>query len=330
MTNDTDDTDAVKRAEELHDLAEGSPTEAAGHVDELFALADAADADARERATKALELIAIDVPERLAAEVERLARAVTNGRHVFERRSLSTALALVAQAYPDRVAEHRTAIGELLASEDPNRALGGAGAMMGLAPDHPDLVADSVDRLADLAASRDADVRYYAVSALANLSDDRSDAVRPHADRLREGLDSEPRTMEMAFLALSRVGREHHEAVEGLEDVVLAALDDEDGTVRLAALRLLPAVADNVDSEARNPLLSVRDELLARLNADDDAERRAAAVALTDIARAHPGHLPPAGDARLADAFERAVAETGLDLPDLQVLLERIEAGATA
>lgn len=314
-----------ERIANLRRQADSASAEVAASVPDLFSALNSDDERTRSYAAKSIEVVAAEVPERLVPEVEELVNAIERAELPVVQRLLSRALTYVADEFPERVAEHHQLLAHLLSGSSSAERLGGAGAMMGIANADTSAVRPHLEDLASLTTDDDTDVRFYAVTALATVAKEEPEAVVPYAEALRNALAFDPDTIKMAFIGLSRVGEEDPTTVEGLEDVIIRALDDQDRTIRVSALRLVFPLTENVKSGTRHPLNAVTQDIIRSLQASDQVERQSAIMAMRDVARGNPDHLPPEGSPRLADAFEQAVAQSSIEVTDLNELLRRIE-----
>lgn len=162
-------------------------------------------------------------------------------------------------------------LGEALSSDSPAVRVAAAAVLREVGPH----AAAQVGALTTALADDNRWVRWYAAEALANAGAEASAAV----DALCRALDHEDRyTRRRAAVALGRIGPAGRSAVERLEAL---ASDDPDRTVREAARTALFHV--NLDALAAAGVSQADpriQELVARLDEDDEFESVAAANAL--------------------------------------------------
>lgn len=222
------------------------------------------------------------------AELDALVACLGDAAKAIQRPAADACGALAARGIPVEPLLMRA-----LEAGDPRLRFGAAYALARLgAPPSAALPA-----LLDALALDDGDVR-WAASELISRTEPRAAAVAGLVPLVRSG---NPPQRKMALYCL----RDLEARSDEVEHAALAALDDADGGVRLAAMSTLARLA--LDRTA------VAEALLERLHAPDARERRAAAAALGDLgvdSRAVRAALETA--ARDADASLRRAAERSL------------------
>ena len=185
-----------------------------------------------------------------------------------------------------------------LDAPDPRLRFGAAYALARLGPPPPAALAALLSAL----ALDDGDVR-WAAAELIGRTEPRATAV---AGLLPLVANGNALQRKMALYCL----RDLEAPGEDVERAALAALDDADGGVRLAAMATLTRLAKSERSAAAAGILKA-------LNAEDPRERRAAAAALgdlgldTDAVRTALEDAAQADDVSLRRAAERSLRKLG-------------------
>lgn len=281
-------------------LAPRSGTEpAARSTDEWLAVLQQGDDGTRRRAAQA---IVVADPAALRAALERVC-SLPDGNNVLELdRQAVRALAEAISAQGDAARAETSGgtggsremiqtLGEALAADSAAVRVAAAAVFREIRR-HP---VDQIGALAAALADENRWVRWYAAEALANVGAEASLAV----DALCQALDHEDRyTRRRAAVALGRIGPAGRPAIARLESL---ASDDPDRTVREAARTALFQVNLDALAAARASQADSRiQELIARLDEDDEFESVAAANAL--------GRLGPEA-AAAAPALARALGK---------------------
>ena len=241
-----------------------------------------------------------DATEQLAAIAEIRTRALSTAPELEAltdclrapltavRRAAAETLAALAQTAP----AVRDRLAATLQAPDPALRWGAAYGLSRLGPAPP----ESLSTVLDALGSDDGDVRWAAAAILAGM---------PHRETVVSQLvgvvrDGSPAQRKMALYCLRDLGA----SVPGIDAVLLAAVDDADVGVRLAAITALCRVAMDRAAASRR--------LLAALNDADARVRRSAAAALGALGLSTPAlrerlRAAAAGDPSLRRAARRSL-----------------------
>ena len=214
----------------------------------------APDVEARVAAIGALAARGTAEPDELAA----LAECLGDGRKAVERRSADAFAALHA-----RGVDVEAVLAAALAAPVARRRWGAAFALS-LLGDPP---SSTLPVLLDALGMDDGDVRWAAAAIVTRLRD-RDQVVRALQDVVRRGSAAQRK---MALYCLRDLGAR----LPDVETAVLAAVDDAEWEVRIAAITSLPHLTRTPERAA--------ERLVAVLETAEARERRAAAAALAAL-----------------------------------------------
>jgi HEAT repeat protein len=227
------------------------------------------------------------------AELDSLVACLGHPAKAIQRPAADAFHALAQQGIPVG-----TLLTAALDATDPRLRFGAAYALARLGPPPPAALAALLSAL----ALDDGDVR-WAAADLITRTEPRTEAVAGLLPLVATGNAPQRK---MALYCLRDLGT----ASEEVKRAALAALDDPDGGVRLAAMATLTRLAKSNPSAAA-------DGILKALDAEDPRERRAAAAALGDLGldtnavRAALEKAAKADDASLRRAAERSLRKLG-------------------